>query len=552
MSIESDVRPASRERDAIVVRHLRQLILWPLQLVLQKPRGMHRPWEGLASITTNNPWQQLHDEFERDPEDFQERHYQEFITFLPFVQRFLYGSSVGRDRAEDGEPSIRVFRRRDIARVRNTYADGVTLEFGVVNVDLYFFLDVDVAIVAFEMYADDLPLERVQETLFRFGRAYPRFWDGSGHGGNCLRLVEWLDASGAVLATSDYDAKRKYLRHVGEHRAPCLAAHWEYLLRPLTPPESGDSGVPHFRQLEYYRMPFMAYLSLDDPTALTRSDFVRLALCTQSGAPGTMPFSEKSLEGFESNYCDDRYWGRDRASASGDTRILVSGRVLAVVGRQSDAFFAGRNTGLLGQFRHQFLLLFLIVHFHRAALLSLSDQLAVAMNRLVVGDTESVKRFKRGIRRAMEVFLRFTHRYWYHEVSDQDLARSLFSRLARHLDNETLYDEVRHEMLDMSDYLDSDSMRRQANTILRLTVVTIFAMIATIGTGFLGMNLIAAADQPFLWRVVFFLIVLVVTGGITAFTIIRSKRLADLLDVLSDERVAPRLKLRACLDSWRK
>jgi hypothetical protein len=552
MSIESDVRPASRERDAIVVRHLRQLILWPLQLVLQKPRGMHRPWEGLASITTNNPWQQLRDEFERDPEDFQERHYQEFITFLPFVQRFLYGSSVGRDRAEDGEPSIRVFRRRDIARVRNTYADGVTLEFGVVNVDLYFFLDVDVAIVAFEMYADDLPLERVQETLFRFGRAYPRFWDGSGHGGNCLRLVEWLDTSGAVLATSDYDAKRKYLRHVGEHRAPCLAAHWEYLLRPLTPPESGDSGVPHFRQLEYYRMPFMAYLSLDDPTALTRSDFVRLALCTQSGAPGTMPFSEKSLEGFESNYCDDRYWGRDRASASGDTRILVSGRVLAVVGRQSDAFFAGRNTGLLGQFRHQFLLLFLIVHFHRAALLSLSDQLAVAMNRLVVGDTESVKRFKRGIRRAMEVFLRFTHRYWYHEVSDQDLARSLFSRLARHLDNETLYDEVRHEMLDMSDYLDSDSMRRQANTILRLTVVTIFAMIATIGTGFLGMNLIAAADQPFLWRVVFFLIVLVVTGGITAFTIIRSKRLADLLDVLSDERVAPRLKLRACLDSWRK
>ena len=552
MSIESDVRPASRERDAIVVRRLRQLILWPLQLVLQKPRGMHRPWEGLASITTNNPWQQLRDEFERDPEDFQERHYQEFITFLPFVQRFLYGSSVGRDRAEDGEPSIRVFRRRDIARVRNTYADGVTLEFGVVNVDLYFFLDVDVAIVAFEMYADDLPLERVQETLFRFGRAYPRFWDGSGHGGNCLRLVEWLDTSGAVLATSDYDAKRKYLRHVGEHRAPCLAAHWEYLLRPLTPPESGDSGVPHFRQLEYYRMPFMAYLSLDDPTALTRSDFVRLALCTQSGAPGTMPFSEKSLEGFESNYCDDRYWGRDRASASGDTRILVSGRVLAVVGRQSDAFFAGRNTGLLGQFRHQFLLLFLIVHFHRAALLSLSDQLAVAMNRLVVGDTESVKRFKRGIRRAMEVFLRFTHRYWYHEVSDQDLARSLFSRLARHLDNETLYDEVRHEMLDMSDYLDSDSMRRQANTILRLTVVTIFAMIATIGTGFLGMNLIAAADQPFLWRVVFFLIVLVVTGGITAFTIIRSKRLADLLDVLSDERVAPRLKLRACLDSWRK
>ena len=67
-----------------------------------------------------------------------------------------------------------------------------------------------------------------------------------------------------------------------------------------------------------------------------------------------------------------------------------------------------------------------------------------------------------------------------------------------------------------------------------------------------GMNLIAAADQPFLWRVIFFLIVLAVTGGITGFTIIRSKRLADLLDVLSDERVGTRRKWHAFLDSLRK
>ena len=556
MSIASDVSASSDARHVPVVRHLRQLILWPLQLVPQKQqqghRRVYRHWEGLSSIRTDNPWQQVVDEFERDPDDFQERHYQEFVTFLPFVQRFLYGSSVGRDRRADGEPSIRVFRRRDIARVRNTYVDGATVEFDVVHVDLYFFLDVDVAIIAFEMHANDLPLDRVQDTLFRFGRAYPRFWDANGHGGNCLRLVEWLDGSGRVLATSDYDAKSKYLRHVGEHRAPCLAAHWEYLLQPLTPPEADEGGELCFRQIEYYRMPFMAYLAFDDPTALTRGDFVRLGLCTQPGPPGSLPFSDKSLEGFERDYCDDRYWARAQAATSGDTRILASGRVLAIIGRQSDPFFSGRNTGLLGQFRHQLFLLFLIVHFHRAALLSMSDQLAVAMNRLIVGNTDSVRRFKRAIRVAMENFLRFTHRYWYHEISDQDLARSLYSRLARQLANETLYDEVRHEMLDMSDYLDSDSMRRQANTILRLTVVTIFAMIATIGTGFLGMNLIAAADQPLVWRILFFLVVLVITCGITVFTIVRSKRLADLLDALSDERVGARHKWTAFLNTMRK
>ena len=552
MSVAQEQASTPEAAQGVIVRHLRQLIVWPLQLVPRKSRHVNRHWDALERIERDNPWKRVVDEFERDPEDFQERHYQEFVTFLPYVQRFLYGSSVGRDRMEDGEPSMRVFRRRDVTRVRCAYTDGVSLELHVEHVDLYFFIDTDVAVVVVEMYADDLPLERAQDTLFRFGRAYPRFWDYQGHGGNCLRRVEWLDARGVTLAASDYDNKRRYLRHVGEHRAPCLASHWEFLLRPLTPPESGLEGELHFRQLEYYRMPFMAYLAVDDPTTLSRSDFVRLALCTQSGAPGEMPFSEKSVESFERDYCEDRYWGPAHAGSLGNTRILVSGRVLAVVGRHADAFFTGRNTGLLGQFRHPLFLIFLIAHFHRAALLSMSDQLAVAMNRLVIGDTESVKRFKRAIRLAMENFLRFTHRYWYHEVSDQDLARSLFARLGRHLGSETLYDEVRHEMLDMSDYLDSDSIRRQANTILRLTVVTIFAMILTVATGFIGMNVIAAAERPLAWRAMFFILVLGATAGIMAFTIVRSKRLADLLDALSDERVGTREKWHAFARTLRR
>ena len=40
------------------------------------------------------------------------------------------------------------------------------------------------------------------------------------------------------------------------------------------------------------------------------------------------------------------------------------------------------------------------------------------MNRLEVGDTDSVREFKRTIRQSMEVFLRFT-RYWFHEISNQ-------------------------------------------------------------------------------------------------------------------------------------
>jgi len=58
----------------------------------------------------------------------------------------------------------------------------------------------------------------------------------------------------------------------------------------------------------------------------------------------------------------------------------------------------------------------------------------------------------------------------------------------------------------MSHYLDSDSLRRQANTVIRLTVVTTFGLIGTVTTGFLGMNLIAAADQPPLEKLLYFLV----------------------------------------------
>ena len=60
----------------------------------------------------------------------------------------------------------------------------------------------------------------------------------------------------------------------------------------------------------------------------------------------------------------------------------------------------------------------------------------------------------------------------------------------------------------MNEYLDTDSVRRQANTILRLTVVTIFGLIGTVATGFLGMNLLAEAHRPLIWRILFFLVVL--------------------------------------------
>jgi hypothetical protein len=447
---------------------------------------------------------------------------------------------------------MRVFRRHDVLHVRLTFDDDVALTFDVANVELYFFLDADVAILAVEIFADDIPLARAQDTLFRFGRAYPAWWNTDGDGGNCPRRVEWLGAGGEVLATSDYGERQRYLDYVGRNRSAYLAAHWQYLLRPLALEQPGEMAPLRYRQLEYYRMPLMVYLALDDPRVFTRADFVRLGLVTRPGAPDRPPYSERSLATFESDYCDDRFWGRTGENFSDDARLICTGHLLAVVGRHGDNFFHGRVTGMLGQFRHQYFLVFLIAHFHKAALLSLADELAVAMNRLEVGDTESVRQFKRAIRQSMEIFLRFTHRYWFHEVSGQDLARSIFERLTRHLGTHTLYDEVRLEVMDMNSYLDTDSARRQANTILRLTVVTIFGLIGTVATGFLGMNLLAEAGEPLGRRALLFVLILVVTTAVTVYMIAKSRVLAEFLDALSDERVSWRDKWRTLRRSSRK
>jgi hypothetical protein len=69
-------------------------------------------------------------------------------------------------------------------------------------------------------------------------------------------------------------------------------------------------------------------------------------------------------------------------------------------------------------------------------------------------------------------------------------------------------------------------------------------LIGTVATGFLGMNLLAEADEPLAWRALLFVLILALTGGITLYTVVKSKVLADFLDALSDQRVSWR-------DKWR-
>jgi hypothetical protein len=436
-----------------------------------------------------------------------------------------------------------VLRRSDICRARLTFMDGVALIVEIKHVDLYFYYDVDVAMLAFEFHADDLPLSRAQELLFRFGRCYPAQWDEQGVPDQCMRNVEWLGEGGVVLASSDFGNRALYLAHVCEHRVPRVGQHWQFLLAPMVEHHSESAATVRYRQLEYHRLPKMTYLSFDDPFALSREDFMRLGMASAPDEGEGLGYSERSLALFEQDHCYDRFWVPERRLLSGSTRVLCTARSLVMIGSAKHAFYADAENGLLGQFRHQYFLLGMIGHFHRAALLMLSDRMVLAVSRLDIREPESVARFRRHMRYTTEIFLRFNHRYWFHEVSKQSLAKDLFQLWSDHLGNDALFNEVRAEVLDMGQYLDSDAARRTNETVLRLTVVTIFSLVGTIATGFLGMNLIDETSQPFHVKVLYFLGVTIPAVIVTLFTVQKSGPLSEFIDAMANDRLSPAQKL---------
>jgi hypothetical protein len=307
-----------------------------------------------------------------------------------------------------------------------------------------------------------------------------------------------------------------------------------------------------FRHLEYYRMPLMAYLAVEHPEQLTRGDYARLAHATSPGHRDTLPFSASYLANFEEAHCYDRYFDEARSGSGLSSRVMCCDHAFVMVGDAARSVFIDAERGVLGQFRHQVFLLALIAHMHKAALLMISDRLVQAVTRLKIHDQETVRRFRVEIRRLLEIFLRFTHRYWFHDVSDHVQTRDVFHGLAKHLGTGRMYAEIREELQDMGAYLDSDLLRRQSNIFLRLTVVTMIGLIGTTTTGFLGMSsLIAATDHHIGMKALYFAVVGAAFAGLTIYTVAKSQRIAEFLDAVTNERLPPRVKARALLDIWR-
>jgi len=103
----------------------------------------------------------------------------------------------------------------------------------------------------------------------------------------------------------------------------------------------------------------------------------------------------------------------------------------------------------------------------------------------------------------------------------------------------------------MNQYLDSDSLRRQANTVVRLTVVTTLGLIATVSTGFLGMNIIDEANNPLWVKLLILIAVFIPSTLLVNYAVAHSKVLSDFLEALADKRLTWWDRTQLLLRIWR-
>ena len=377
-----------------------------------------------------------------------------------------------------------------------------------------------------------------QESLYRFVLYIPDEED-SEWTHRCFRQADEVLLVGVAGQSSEiHPLEKRYLSSDEYHSLPGQSL--VLLHAPDTQAPTGTAAWLQGRNLNFHHHVRQEHAG----------DFARLALITRSGPSDTLPYSAQELADFERRYCYDKFW--NPADPALGSRYLCCGHAFVMVGQAGDRFFANRDTGLLGQFRHQYFLVNLIAHFHKAALMLFSEWLVMAISQLDIHDVDSVKTFKREIRRIFETFLRFTHRYWFHEVSNQAQAKDLFRMLTGHFDTDRIYQDVSEAVKEMNQYLDSDGLRRQANTVVRLTVVTTLGLIATVLTGFLGMNIFDYASESFWIKLLIVMGVLTPTILLVFYGVAKSKVLSDFLEALSDERLALRDKLGVLFKVWRK
>ncbi|MDD5028530.1 MAG: hypothetical protein PHH58_03355 [Rhodoferax sp.] len=477
-----------------------------VSLITQTSGSAWRHCEG------DNPW--------ASPLLSDEQRWQARVYFHPFVRRFLYDPQ-----------RVCWLQRTDVSHVAVTLkgsSDPLTL---TVSRCLMALFQPDIACVLLELEyrADEgqpaLTMESLQRLLDQLRRTYPPYFDTDKNdkqqkdrpfGGHCPSHMQFQDAQHHPIGksgsyTPDAYASSKQQAAAQGSWKPGWAAHWKSLLAPLhTDDTSEDDNSIGIRQFGDDRAAVMSYVAFDNVRALNQGQWVRLCFADDYGTD-PLPYAGRFLQGFEEKHCYDRYWYNNTAagepldSTDSPSRILNCGYAFTNAGQQDTwvdqhgrtqpGFFGDATNGALFTFRHIYIIMGLIAHMQRAALLAASHRLTEMVERKATGielpPAEKVRDF-------YKQFVEFTQTYWFDEISPQEQGQQLFARWRAHLRIGPLYDEVRQELRDLAEYselqasrIEYDQSKQLNETVGMLGLGSVLIAVFSAIAGAFGMNPLA-------------------------------------------------------------
>lgn len=539
-----------RAASAIPVHLFREILLVPFAIEWHEDRKKraigHKLMKAAADALATGPWSPVDDRLlhmrsdrSADAADPERRAatlapaYEEFVFFEPYVQRFLYGRSAGGK----GRPPMRLFARDDVegleiglsaeesppddtARSTECGDDGAGLlrfHFHVRRCNFYLF-DTGNALLVVEIEHDSeagstpLTLAHAQRLLENVRRVFPPYFmatmDGSGleasyfptsfrwrlAGGDGDAQPHGMPTAGAMIeqVLGPADAPRGKARH------PPMSEPWRALLEPLHvegyAPETDGRPQVVLGQTGDDRAFVLAQIGVPHPEWIARSDWVRL--CFADGPGDGFPYGQGFLEEFERRHCYDRFWDDDPTEDEKKLRYLVCGYAMVAVGQYDGTtgpralFFRATLSKHLQ--RHYFQLV-LIGCFQKAALLTLSERLALALE----AEDDGSPRFRDAVHAMARESRHFTHRYWFEDISAQLQAGELFSLLRDHLHTRALYDQVVSELGEADRSLIAEEQGEVADQQERLSVIAGVGLVLAVTVGIFGMNIFAPGEELF-------------------------------------------------------
>ena len=207
------------------------------------------------------------------------------------------------------------------------------------------------------------------------------------------------------------------------------------------------------------------------------------------GKQGTLPYASDFLEKYIDDYCYDRFWDEKVPEHVWNTRYLCCGYGFTAIGEYENkdgslSFFMNQ---ILSHFRNHYFQMGLLAHFHRASLLVFSNLLAQAASFI----RKSQKKFRKKIHRIHQDLVRFTHRYWFTEISNQIQPTEMFSWWSYHLKTDALYKRVMRQANESSQLLNMERQNKINESSHNLNIIAVFGVTLSIAIAFLSINILS-------------------------------------------------------------